>query len=337
MARLRVPDARIGSRILGIGAYRPHRVVTTAEIATSLGVEADWLDRRTGIRERRYASAGETLQVMAVSAAQKAMASAGVMPDQVDCVLAATMTQLLPMPSLASATAHLLDITGAGSYDISAACAGFCYALAAASDMVRTGSARHVVVIGAERLTDILDPDDRSTAPLFADGAGAVVVGPAEDDRIGPAVWGGDGSKPGAVGMTRPFRPFGKPAGPDAPATGPAIAMVGWQVYRWATEQLAEVALTAIERAGLQVADIDAFVPHQANLRVIEILADKIGLRADAVCARDIVTAGNTSAASVPLALEQLVTGDALGPGATALLMGFGSGLTYAAQVVTLP
>lgn len=333
MARLRDPAELIGSRIMGVGAYRPERVVSTEDIAATLDVDPDWLDRRTGIRSRRYASATETLPVMSAAAARQAMSVAGVEPDHIDCTIAATMTQLLPMPSLASATAHLLGARTGGSYDVSAACAGFCYALAAASDMVRTATARHVLVIGAERLTDILDPADRGTAPLFADGAGAVVVGPATAPAIGTAVWGGDGSKAAAVGMTRPFQPFGA----DAAADRPAITMVGWQVYRWATEQLADAALAAIERAGLAVSDIDVFVPHQANLRVMETLAGKIGLRPDVVCARDIVDAGNTSAASIPLALERLLSTETGLSGATALLMGFGSGLTYAAQVVILP
>lgn len=332
MSRLRDPADRIGSRIMGVGAYRPRRVVTTEMIAAELGVDADWLDRRTGIRNRRYAAAEETLTVMSSAAGRAALARAGITAAELDCTIAASMTQLLPMPSLASMTAHELGARSSGSYDVSAACAGFCYALAAASEMVRSRSARYVLVIGAERLTDILDPHDQATAPLFADGAGAVVVGPAEGPGIGTPVWGGDGSKAGAVGMNGPFSPFGSSRCPD-----PAISMVGWQVYRWATEQLAAVAQRAVEQAGLKTDEIDVFVPHQANLRVMESLTGRIGLRPDVVCARDIVDAGNTSAASIPMALAALLDSQPELSGATALLMGFGSGLTYAAQVVLLP
>lgn len=332
MSRLRDPADPVGSRIMGVGAYRPQRVVSTELIATGLGVDPAWLDRRTGIRNRRYAGADETLTAMSSAAGQQALERAGIAAGELDCTIAASMTQLLPMPSLASMTAHQLGARSSGSYDVSAACAGFCYALAAASDMVRSGSARHVLVIGAERLTDILDPHDQATAPLFADGAGAVVLGPADEPGVGPAVWGGDGSKAGAVGMNGPFPPFGSTGSVD-----PAISMVGWQVYRWATEQLAAAAQRAVERAGLKTDEIDVFVPHQANLRVMETLAGRIGLRPDVVCARDIVEAGNTSAASIPMALATLLDSQPELSGATALLMGFGSGLTYAAQVVLLP
>jgi 3-oxoacyl-[acyl-carrier-protein] synthase-3 len=328
-----MPGSIRGSRMQGLGVYRPRRVVSNDEIAARIGVSVEWIERRSGIRSRRYAGPDETLPAMAVDAAGKALAAAGVDAADIGCVIAATTTHLTQMPALAVDVAHQIGATRTGAFDISAACAGFSYGLALASDMVRTGSVDYVLLIGAERISDILDHDDPTTAFLFADGAGAVVVGPSDTPRIGPVVWGSDGSRRDAVGMTGYWqRDLRDPATP-----WPVLGMSGWRVYRWATEQLGDVARAAAERAGRRLDEIDAFVPHQANALITEAIANKAGLPSTVAIARDIRCSGNTSAASIPLAIDALVESGAAAPGATALMMGFGSGLVYAAQVADLP
>jgi 3-oxoacyl-[acyl-carrier-protein] synthase III len=322
------------SRVLGLGVYRPRRSVSNAEIAGHLGLDEDWIVRRSGIRCRGYAEPDESLPMMAREAAAKALASAGVEAAQIGCVVVATTTHLSQMPSLASEVAHDLEATNAAAFDLLAACAGFPYGLALASDLVRAGTADYVLMIGAERITDILDRDDASTAFLFADGAGAVVVGVSDQPRIGPVAWGSDGSRADAVGMTGYWDPA---LHGDASVPWPRLGMSGWRVYRWASTELAAVACRAVEAAGLTVADIDAFVPHQANLLITEELARQIGLRADVVIARDITVSGNTSAASIPLALDRLLASGEVSSGMTALTIGFGSGLVYAGQIIEIP
>ncbi|WP_369394162.1 beta-ketoacyl-ACP synthase III [Streptomyces sp. CG1] len=322
------------SRILGLGVHRPGRSVGNAEIAERLGIDEDWIVKRSGIRHRGYAEPDETLLMMAREAAGKALASAGVEPSAVGCVVVATTTHLSQMPSLASLVAHALGARNAAAFDILAACAGFPHALALGSDMVRAGTADHVLVIGAERITDILDRHDASTAFLFADGAGAVVVGPCDRPGIGPVAWGSDGSRTDAVGMTGSWDPalHGNPSLP-----WPRLGMSGWRVYRWASTELAPAARRAVDAAGLTVAEIDVFVPHQANLLIIEELVRQLGLRKDTVVARDIVETGNTSAASIPLALDRLLAAGEVSSGMRALTIGFGSGLVYAGQVIEIP
>ena len=322
------------SRILGLGVYRPRRSVGNAEIAGHLGLREDWIVKRSGIRCRGYAEPDESLLMMAREAAAKALASAGVEPDRIGCVVVATTTHLSQMPSLASQVTRALGATNAASFDLLAACAGFPYGLTLASDMVRAGTADHVLMIGAERITDILDRDDASTAFLFADGAGAVVVGVSDRQQIGPVSWGSDGSRAEAVGMTGYWDPALRT---DPSLPWPRLGMSGWRVYRWASTELAPAARRAIEAAGLTVSDIDVFVPHQANLLIIEELARQLGLREDAVIARDITDTGNTSAASIPLALDRLLAADEVTSGMRALTIGFGSGLVYAGQVIEIP
>jgi 3-oxoacyl-(acyl-carrier-protein) synthase III len=328
------PTGGRGARICGIGAYRPRRVVGNDEIATRIGVSPEWILKRSGIRSRRYAQPDETLATMAEAAARPALAQAGLAPDAVDCVVVATVTHLSQMPALAPEVAHRLGTTHAAAFDLSAACAGFCYGLGLAGDLVRAGTCEHVLLIGVERTTDILDDRDPTTAFLFADGAGAVVVGPSPTAEIGPTVWGCDGAHAGAVGMTgfwtRDLRD--QPEGP-----WPVIGMTGWRVFRWATEQLVPIARAAVERAGLTLADLDVFVPHQANLLITQALVEGLSLPDSVVTASDIECSGNTSAASVPLAIDGLRSAGLTAPGAVALLMGFGSGMVYAAQVARLP
>ena len=302
-----------GARLLAFGDYRPARLVTNDELPADTNDQ--WVRERTGIVTRRWADDTDTVVSMATAAAAKALATAGVEPD---LVLLASCSLDRPVPGGAASVASNLG-TRAGAVDVNAACAGFCYALSWAADAVRAGSARHVVVIGSERLTTWLDPYDRSTAILFADGAGAAVVGPADDDGIGPVVWGSDGSLSEAIRID-----------------GDALAMDGPGVFRWATSAVAPVAREACERAGIEPRDVAAFVPHQANLRIVESIARQLGVPEDRV-ARDVVDAGNTSSASVPLAVSRLLAEGRVTTGDPMLLVAFGAGLTYAAQVVTAP
>ena len=302
-----------GARLLAFGDHRPARVVTNDDL---LADTADaWVRERTGIVARRYAADDETVVSMAVAAAAKALATAGV---EADLVLLASCSLPRPVPGGAAAVASGLGLH-AGAVDVNAACAGFCYALSWAADAVRAGSARHVVVIGSERLTTWLDPYDRNTAILFADGAGAAVVGAAERDGIGPVGWGSDGTRADAIAIE-----------------GDTLAMDGAGVFRWATTAMAAVARDACAAAGIAPADLAAFVPHQANLRIVDSLARQLGVPDDRV-ARDVVDAGNTSSASVPLAVARLLAEGRVASGEPMLLLGFGAGLTYAAQVVTAP
>ncbi|MEU3776659.1 beta-ketoacyl-ACP synthase III [Streptomyces sp. NPDC032472] len=333
MGRLRTPRRSPGSRILGIGTYRPTRVVDNAEVCARIDSSDEWIRRRSGIVTRRFAGPGETVITMAAEAARKAMAQSGTHPGDVGMVLLATMSFLEQAPAAAPRVAHLLGARSAGSLDVSAACSGFCYALGLADALVRSGDARTVVVVGSERMSDIVDPEDRGTAFLFGDGAGAVVVGPSETPGIGPVVWGSDGERHHMIAHDRTW-----PADRDAPHDPwPALRMSGPEVFRWATRVVPEISRQALDKAGLDVADLDAFVPHQANARIVDAAARSLGLAPHTAVAKDVVTAGNTSAASVPLALDALLSQGPVPSGGLALLVGFGAGLAHAAQVVALP
>ncbi|MBB5120892.1 3-oxoacyl-ACP synthase [Streptomyces eurocidicus] len=318
--------------ILGIGAYRPHRVVTNEEVASRTGRTAEWIQRRTGIMERRYAAADETVVDMAVEAARKAVADAGVEPGLIGAVVLASMSGLRQSPGDATEIADRLGTRGA-AFDLNAACAGFCYGLALAGSMVRDGAARYVVVIGSDKMTDIVDPEDPSAAILFADGAGAMVVGPREECGIGPVVWGSDGGRRELIAHSASWLAYR-----DEPGTvWPTMRMAGPEVFRWAIEEMPKVALAALDAAGTRPSDLAAFVPHQANLRMIETVAQRMELPEHVVVARDVVHTGNTSAASVPLAVARLRESGAVTSGDLALFLGFGAGLTWGAQVVRLP
>ena len=323
-----------GSRISGIGVYRPKKIVDNSQISERLNVSQEWIRKRSGITSRRYAGPDEPLSVMAGEAANNALEEAGISAEEVGCIIVATTTHLSQMPSLASAVAYDIGANQAGSFDILAACAGFPYGVAMASDMVKAGSSRHVLVIGAERITDILDPDDQSTAFLFADGAGAAVVSESESFEIGPVAWGTDGSRASAVGMTGHWVPKLRT---DQDLPWPRLGMKGWRVYRWAVNDLAPGALRAISYAGVDPRDIDVFIPHQANKLITQELTNQIGFRQNIIVANDIEQSGNTSSASIPLALDELRRSGLAESGMKALAIGFGSGLVYAAQVVQIP
>jgi 3-oxoacyl-[acyl-carrier-protein] synthase-3 len=331
-ARLRTGGIVGGSRILGVGAYRPNRVVDNHTVSARIDSSDEWIFQRSGITTRRFADADESVITMATHASVKALAQAGVAPDSVDTVLFASMSYLEQSPPAAPRVAHLMGAHGAGAMDIGAACAGFCYSLAVADSLIRAGTARHIVVVGSERMSDMIDPDDRGTAFLFGDGAGAVVLGPADEPGVGPVVWGSDGGSHTLIAHNRSWLDVR-----DQPAPWPTLRMAGPEVFRWAVQTAGEVAQQALDAAGLRPSDLTAFIPHQANGRIIDAVARNLGLSADVVVAKEVAAVGNTSAASVPLAMEDLLSGGAVPPGSTALLVGFGAGLVFAAQVVTLP
>ena len=319
--------------ILGLGSYRPRRVVPNSEVVAAIDSSDEWIQQRSGIVERRFASDDETVQMMAVSAARTAMRRAHIEPAQVDGVIVATVSHLLQTPAVATAVAHELGLERPAAFDVSAACAGFCHGVALASDMVRGGSAKHVLVIGVERLSDITDPTDRGTAFIFADGAGAVVVGPSDEPGVGPVVWGSDGEQFDLIRQREDWRDVLASEKPRMPH----LTMQGGAVFRWAAFEMAKVAQAALDRAGISVEELDVFVPHQANMRIIDAMARSMRLPERVVIARDIAQQGNTSAASVPLALDRLVEDGRARSGDTALLIAFGAGLAYAAQVVKVP
>ena len=321
------------AKLLGIGTYRPSRVVPNAEIVEAIDSSDEWIQQRSGIKERRFAGPDETIQMMSVAASRQAMERAGIEAAQVDCVIVATVSHMLQTPAIATAIAHELGTDKAPAFDISAACAGFCHGLALGSDMVRGGSAKHVLVIGVERLTDITSLNDRGTAFIFADGAGAAVVGPSDEVGIGPVVWGSDGEQFDLIRQTEDWRDV---MTQDKPAM-PHLVMQGSAVFRWASYEMAKVAAQALDRAGITVDDLDVFVPHQANMRIIDAMARSMKLPSTVKIARDIAEQGNTSAASIPLALGRMIEEGEAKSGDTALLIAFGAGLAYAAQVVTVP
>ncbi len=323
---MRIQSGTTGARVLAFGGYQPARIVTNDELAESVDTSDEWIRSRVGIVSRRIAGPDETVADMSVAAAGKALAASGLSPADIDLVIVATCTPEVMIPNTAAVVARRLGIDAPGAYDLNAACAGFCYALANASDAVRCGSARNVLVIGAEKLSAWVDWTDRSTCIIFADGAGAAVVGPAENGEdtqvgVGPVEWGSDGDMADKI-CVKDRNSF--------------IFQEGQAVFRWATTALHPVALKACAKAGVDPTEIDVFVPHQANLRIIEALARKIGAP-QAKVATDIIHAGNTSSASIPLALSRMTEHGELSTGDKALLIGFGAGVCYAAQVIAIP
>ncbi|MGI8532896.1 MAG: beta-ketoacyl-ACP synthase III [Geodermatophilaceae bacterium] len=318
---MRLVQGPAGARIIGMGEYRPHRIVTNDELTQFVETTDEWIRTRVGIVQRHFAGEGESLVDMTVAAGGKALAASGLAPEDIDLVVLATCTPPSPIPGLAATVAERLGMHSPGAYDLNAACAGFCYALSTASDGIRAGSAERVLVIGGERLTDWVDPYDRGTSIIFGDGAGAAVVVGSDEPGIGPVVWGSDGAKREAIIV------HGRQT---------LMEMDGRAVFRWATTKLAAVARECVSRAGLQMSDIDVFIPHQANLRIIDALVRALGLEGAAI-GRDIVESGNTSSASIPLALTRMLERGEVKSGDMTLLLGFGAGLTYAGQVIRCP
>jgi len=319
------------SRVEGIGSAIPSRVVDNHEMTTYIETSDEWIQQRTGIVERRWVGEGETVESLTLEAARKAMEHAGVEATDIDAVIVSTVSHLVQTPSLAAIVAAKLGTDGAAAFDISAACAGFSYGLAQADSLVRSGAARRVVVIGAETLSQITDLHDRATAFLFADGAGAAVVGPSDVPAMGPVVWGSDGDQADVIEMNRDWN--------EAVATGQTsqITMQGQAVFRWATSFIADAARRTLEASGLTPDELDLFVPHQANNRITDSMLRHLKLPETVTVARTIRSFGNNSAASIPIALDAMIASGEAKSGDTCLIIGFGAGLVYAGQVITIP
>lgn len=325
------------SRILALGGVRGENVVTNDDLVGPIDSTDEWIRRRTGIVTRRRAPQHVLVQDLAERAGRAAVAAAGIDPTQIDVVIVSSVSWMQPTPGMAPVVAHRIGASpSAAAYDVNAGCAGYCYGIGQADAMIRSGLARYVLVIGAEKLSDYADPTDRSISFIIGDGAGAAVIGPSDTPGVGPTIWGSDGSHSDAITMTHSWLDY-KTASLGETVEWPTARQEGPSVYRWAISVVPEAALRAIDAAGLKPTDIDVFIPHQANLRIIEGMHEKLGLRDDVVVAHDIVETGNTSGASVPLAAERMLREGTAKGGDIALQFGFGAGLAYAAQVVELP
>ena len=325
------PSQRLAA-VVGVGAYRPRRSVSNEEICQLIDTSDEWIRTRSGIVTRGWADADEALEAMATAAAAEALGAAGIEAASLDMLLLATCTDGQPIWPLSARVAARLR-TDAPALEINATCAGFCYGLGIARDLVRGGTAEHVLVIGAERMTDVVDPLDRETSFIFADGAGAFVVGRSEHEGVGPVVWGSDGERGEALTLSPDWIEYR-----NDPGLGPpSVTMQGRRVFKWAAERMPPVAEAACKAAGVALGDIDVLVPHQANQRITEIIVRALDLADSVVVADDIARTGNTSSASVPLATHRLLAEGRARRGDLALLVGFGGGLAYAAQVITLP
>jgi 3-oxoacyl-[acyl-carrier-protein] synthase-3 len=339
------------TRVMGVGAYRPSVIVTNEDVCEWIDSSDEWIRQRTGIITRHRAPADVSVIDMAEGAAREALQKAGIEASQLGAVIISTVTHPYATPSAAASLADRLGATPAPAFDISAACAGYCYGIAQADALVRSGAADYVLVVGAEKLSDVIDNTERTISFLLGDGAGAVVIGPSDTPGIGPSVWGSDGSKWDAIGMThsmldlRELATAGKHGGTlsadEAAVTGaavwPTLRQDGQTVFRWAVWEMAKVAQQALDAAGITAGDLAAFIPHQANMRIIDEMAKKLKLPESVIIARDIAEAGNTSAASIPLATHRLLQENPQLSGGLALQIGFGAGLVFGAQVIVLP
>ena len=320
------------SRIYSLGAARGDLVVTNDDVARPIDSSDEWIRQRTGIVTRRRASKDVSLMDMAVAASLEAIEKAGIDPKEIGAVLFSTITHPFQTPSAATLLADKIGANPAPAFDISAACAGYCYGIAQADALVRSGMAKFVLVVGGEKLSDFIDPTDRSISFLLGDGAGAAIVGPSDTPGISPTVWGSDGSKWDAVNMTSSLLDFR-----DGTASWPTMKQEGQTVFRWAVWEMAKVAKEALEVAGVKAEELSALVTHQANIRIIDEMAKQLNLPDSVVVAKDIINTGNTSAASIPLAMHELLASGAVKSGGLALEIGFGAGLAFGAQVVVLP
>jgi 3-oxoacyl-[acyl-carrier-protein] synthase-3 len=332
MAKLNQSTPVAFSKIYSLGAARGDLTVTNDEIAGPINSSDEWITQRTGIVTRMRASKDRSLMDMAVEASNEAIKKAGISPSEIEAVIFSTITHPYQTPSAAALLAELVGANPAPAFDISAACAGYCYGIAQADSLVRSGVAKFVLVVGGEKLTDFIDPTDRSISFLLGDGAGAAIVGPSDSPGISRSVWGSDGSKWEAVGMTGSLLDFR-----DGTGAWPTLVQEGQTVFRWAVWEMVKVAKQALEAAGIKAEDLDAIVMHQANERIIDEMAKQLALPEHVVVAKDIKTSGNTSAASIPLAMHALLEQGQIKSGDLALQIGFGAGLAFGAQVVVVP
>ena len=320
------------SRIYALGAARGNQVVTNDDIAGPIDSSDEWIRQRTGVATRTRAAEDQSMMDLAVEASKEAIARSGVSPNEIGAVILATISFPYQTPSGASLLSDLVGAHDAAAYDISAACAGYCYGIAQADALVRSGLCKYVLVVGAEKLSDFISPTDRTISFLLGDGAGAAIVGASDHPGISRTIWGADGSNWDKVGMTGSILDFR-----DGKTTWPTLTQEGQTVFRWAVWEMSKVAKQALEAAGIEASDLSALVMHQANLRIIDEFAKQMKLPDTVVIAKDIVETGNTSAASVPLAMHRILQEKKVASGGFALQIGFGAGLTFAAQVVELP
>lgn len=332
MTTLKQAEGHRFTRILGFGAARGDLVVPNSELVEAIDSSDEWIRQRTGIIERRRASKGLDAVDLAETAAREALEASGVPAEKIGAVLVSTISNVAVTPSMSTLLAERIGATPAPAYDISAACAGYTYAIAQADALIRAGAAEYVLVVGAEKLSQYVHPEDRSISFLLGDGAGAAVIGPADEPGISATVWGSDGSKWDAVGMNATFEEY-----LDKVKPWPTMRQDGQTVFRWAVWEMAKVAKEALDAAGVTVDDLAAFVPHQANMRIIDELAKQLKLPEHVLIGRDIALTGNTSAASIPLATHQLMKEHPELSGGLSLQIGFGAGLVFGAQVVRLP
>jgi len=320
------------SRIYALGAARGELSVSNDDVAGPIDSSDEWIRQRTGIITRKRAGRDTSLMDLALAASKEAVAKSKIDPSKIDAVILATISFPYQTPSGASLLSELVGAHGAAAYDISAACAGYCYGIAQADSLIRSGTARYVLVVGAEKLSDFISPTDRSISFLLGDGAGAAIVGPSDHPGISKTVWGSDGGNWDKVGMTGSLIDYR-----DQKISWPTLVQEGQSVFRWAVWEMVKVAKEALEASGLEAEDLSALVTHQANVRIIDEFAKQLGLPDSVVVAKDIVDTGNTSAASIPLAMHRLLAENTVKSGGYALQIGFGAGLAYAAQVVELP
>ena len=331
MIKLPVPDTSSHSAILSLGAYRPSRVVKNDELAARIDSSDEWIRERTGITERRFGGPDETIVTMGFEAAKQALEQAEINASDIDVVIVATFTHRYQTPSAAAEIAALIGATNASAFDIGAACAGFTYGIGLADSLIRSGSATNVLLVGTEKISDFTNFDDRGTAFLFADGAGAAIIGQSDLQGIGPTVWGADGSAREAIIMEPDTVTAGQQGVPSL------LTMEGQRVFRWAVGSMGEVCDRALKAAGVTPDDIKAFVPHQANLRITDALVKRLKFPESVIIARDVTVSGNTSSASIPLALDALRQTGSVKSGDLVLMVGFGAGLAFAAQVALVP
>lgn len=331
-AAIRQATGPAHTRIYAYGAARGQNAVPNDDLVGPIDSSDEWIRQRTGIITRVRADKDTTVIDLAADAVAEAIQRSGVPADQVDAVIVSTISNPKQTPSVSAIVADRVGANPAAAYDVNAACAGFSYGVTQADALVRAGAARYVAVVGAEKLSDIVDPTDRTISFLLGDGAGAAIIGPSDTPGIGPTVWGSDGSKADAVGMNHTLVEFR-----DGTAPWPTLRQEGPTVFRWAVWEMVKVARRAIEEAGIQAGDLAAFIPHQANMRIIDEFAKQLGLPETVAIGRDIETTGNTSAASIPLATHRLLEENPELSGGLALQIGFGAGLVFGAQVVVLP
>lgn len=325
------------SEVIGFGVHRAERVVPNSEIIGPIDSSDEWIQERTGIKQRLWAPDDVDIIDMGSDAAAKALAHAGISADQLGTVIVSTISHPYQTPSAAVLVAARIGAVNAGAFDVSAACAGFPYGVGMADGIVSTGQSDYVLVVGVEKLSAWTDPADRGTAFIFADGAGAFVLGPSDAPGVGPTVWGADGTEFNTIVVEPNWFDLRESFAQTGELRWPTLHMEGQKVFKWAVGSMVGVCHQALAAAGVTADDIQLFVPHQANNRITDALVRGLKFPDSVVVARDIIMTGNTSAASIPLALDGLVNDGVAKSGDLALMVGFGAGLAYAAQVVRIP